>query len=261
MPKVAKSKTEEKTKEVKKPATKKIVVEAVVPVVKVVPKAAKRSEKIENLQAEVRDLAGKIIETISLPKEIFGAALNKQLIAQAVRVHLANTRRGTVSTKTRGEVRGSTRKIYRQKGTGRARHGGVRAPIFVHGGLVFGPKPRDYSLAMPQKMRRKALFTALSAKMQESTITFIAGLDKIEPKTKAFVATLKSLALDGKEKSILLVLPSMKEHSNLVKAARNVPGISYMQANGLNTYDVLRHKAIIMTKDAVKTLQDTFLKG
>src|SRR5581483_3879222 len=122
------------------------------------------------LSASVYDLKGKAIGRVTLPSEVFGVEENPHLLAQAVRVYLANQRQGTVSTKTRGEVQGSTRKIYRQKGTGRARHGGIRAPIFVHGGIVFGPKPREFSLSMPQKMRRLALFTALSGKVKDGEL-------------------------------------------------------------------------------------------
>src|SRR5258708_225116 len=125
----------------------------------------KTEKKYTPVSVDVIGVDGKVSGKVSLPGEMFGEKVNKTLLAQAVRVYLANQRQGNASTKTRGEVDGSTAKIYRQKGTGRARHGSKRAPIFVKGGLVFGPKPRDFSLALPQKMKRKALFGALSAKV------------------------------------------------------------------------------------------------
>src|SRR5579885_383385 len=151
-----------------------------------------------NLLIDVYGIDRKVSGKVSLPHVIFGEKVNKQLLAQAVRVYLANKRQGTVSTKTRGEVDGSTRKIYRQKGTGRARHGSVRAPIFVHGGVVHGPKPRDYSLNLPKKMRRKALFSALSAKLQDGQIKVVAGFEKLEPKTKAFISAITPFQFDKK---------------------------------------------------------------
>src|SRR3989338_5152877 len=137
-----------------------------------------RKKLDKGLVAKVFDTKGALKKTIDLPKEIFGVQENNILLAQAVRVYLANQRQGTVSTKTRGEVAGSTRKIYRQKGTGRARHGSIRAPIFVHGGLVFGPKPRDYSMKFPKKMRKAALASALSSKVNDAQVKVVDGLEK-----------------------------------------------------------------------------------
>src|SRR3989344_7875158 len=134
----------------------------------------------KGLKADVFDLSGKVTTTVTLPEYLFGAKVNRPLMAQAVRVYLANQRAGTQSTKTRGEVDGSTRKIYRQKGTGRARHGGIRAPIFVGGGIAHGPKPHDFSRELPQKMRRAALFSALSGKLKDGEVKIMKNLDKIE---------------------------------------------------------------------------------
>src|SRR5882724_11511103 len=144
-----------------------------------------KSDK-KTLALDVYGLDGKVAEKVTVPAAIFGEKVNKTLLAQAVRVYLANKRQGNASTKTRGEVDGSTRKIYRQKGTGKARHGSVRAPIFVHGGVVFGPKPRDFSLSLPKKMKRKALFSALSAKLQGKELIVVSSLETITPKTKNF---------------------------------------------------------------------------
>jgi large subunit ribosomal protein L4 len=220
--------------------------------------AASTVQKHHGLTVAVYDLKGKVTENIALPKGIFGEKVNSTLIAQAVRVYLANQRAGSASTKTRGEVQGSTRKIYRQKGTGRARHGGVRAPIFVHGGIAHGPRPHDFSLSLPKKMRRKALFSALSAKLQAEEVRVLTGLNKIEPKTKAASTMLKQLALEQKKRKILLVLPVGME--NVTRAVRNLSGVTYMPANQLNTYDVVNHKTLLFMKEALETLEKTFLK-
>src|SRR3989344_6029979 len=132
--------------------------------------SASKTTKKGSLFAPVYDLKGAKSGTLALPKEVFGTKVNNSLMAQAVRVYLANQRQGNATTKTRGEVQGSSKKIYRQKGTGRARHGSLRAPIFVKGGIVFGPKPRDFSLDLPKKMKRKALFSSLSAKAADSEV-------------------------------------------------------------------------------------------
>ena len=133
-------------------------------------KTQTRNVQKTGLNIDVFDIKGKNVGSISLPESIFKAKVNPQVVAQAVRVYLANQRQGTSSTKTRGEVQGSTRKIYRQKGTGRARHGSIRAPIFVHGGVAFGPKPRDFSLKIPSKIKQQALFSAFSSKFSADEI-------------------------------------------------------------------------------------------
>ena len=217
--------------------------------------AATKSNK---LTVDVLDLTGKVVEKISLPEEIFGVKVNKVLVAQAVRVYLANQRQGTASTKTRGEVQGSTRKIYRQKGTGRARHGSIRAPIFVHGGVVFGPKPRDYSLKLPQKMKRKALFSALSAKFNDGEIKILQDLEKIEPKTKKFAEVIKNLGLENKKKKILLITDTGTD--NLKRAARNIEGVTIAAAQRLNTYDILNSRELIFMRGAIEKLSQHFLK-
>ena len=211
------------------------------------------------LTVDVYDIEGKISGKVSLPVEIFGEKVNKILLAQAVRVHLANKRQGTVSTKTRGEVDGSTRKIYRQKGTGRARHGSIRAPIFVKGGVVFGPKPRDFSLGFPKKMKRKALFSALSAKLIDNEIQVMSGFSAIEPKTKLFVEVLRKAGLEGKKRKLLLVLPA--GFDNLKRAARNVEGVTLLAANQLNAYEVLNTRKLLLMKEAIAEMEKQYLKN
>jgi large subunit ribosomal protein L4 len=210
------------------------------------------------LTIDVMDLAGKVVESFALPTEMFGEEVNKKLLAQAVRVYLANKRQGTASTKTRGEVDGSTRKIYRQKGTGRARHGSIRAPIFVKGGIVFGPKPRDFSMTLPQKMRRKALFSALSAKLGDGEVRVLGGLEKIEPKTKLFAQALIKLGFDSKKRKLLLVTAGSVE--NVKKASRNIAGVSISPAKQLNAYDVLSNKHILFMKEAIDEMKNHFMK-
>lgn len=232
------------------PRVKKEVVETPKAAVKA-PKVAKVAPKKDTLALDVYDVKGKVVGSVDLPQEVFGTEVNAQLVAQAVRVYRANQRVGTASTKTRGEVQGSSRKIYKQKGTGRARHGSVRAPIFVHGGVVFGPKPRDYSLAMPKKMKKKALFMALSAKLKDGGIKVVAGLEKLTPKTKEMVSVLNNLSLNDSKKKILLVLPSSGTES-VVKAIRNIEGVTYMPATHINTYEILNNRVVLFMKDALE---------
>lgn len=215
------------------------------------------AKKDTGLTVDVFDTTGKVTATLSLPEEIFGAKINDALMSQAVRVYLANQRSGTASTKTRGEVQGSTRKIYRQKGTGRARHGGIRAPIFVGGGIAHGPRAHDFSLTMPKKMRRLALFSAITTKQQAGSIKIVDGFEALEPKTKVFAAALNALVTD-KKKKVLFVLPGKTD--NVEKASRNLEGVTYVLANQLNTYDVLNTKTIVMMKPAIETMTQTFIK-
>jgi large subunit ribosomal protein L4 len=251
--KVSKTVAKTKVSTEKKPVATTVKSEAAVSVSK------KATEKrYAAVSVNVVDLAGKVVGKVSLPAEMFGNTVNKVLLAQAVRVYLANQRQGNASTKTRGEVDGSTRKIYRQKGTGRARHGSVRAPIFVKGGIVFGPKPRDYSLALPQKMKRKALFSALSAKVKDNEITVIDGLTGIKPKSKVFAEMLKKLGVADKKQHLLFVTSG--DVSAVIRAGRNVPGVYFLPSKQVNTYEVLAAKRLIVMKDAVSEMSSHFLK-
>lgn len=210
-----------------------------------------KKEKVEgSLTVAVYDAKGKEAGTMELPKEVFGAKINPVLMAQAVRVYLANQRQGDANTKTRGQVDGSTRKIYRQKGTGRARHGGVRAPIFVGGGVAHGPKSKEFELALSKKMKKAAVLSALSSLAQNGQIKVVSGWEKIEPKTKGAAEALSAMGLS--DKKALLVMP--KHLDNVFKAARNINKVKVSAAAMLNTYDVLNAGTLVLMKETVETL-------
>ncbi len=209
-------------------------------------------------KADLYTLTGRKSGQISLPKEIFAAPVNEQLMAQAARVYLSNQRNAKAKTKTRAEVRGSRRKIWRQKGTGRARHGDRYAPIFVGGGRAHGPTGEEnYKLRMSKAMKKKALFSALTSKAKAKEIIAIKGLAKIEPKTKAMAKTIKALPLE-KSKKILLVLPSVLD--NVIRAGRNLSGLELTQANQLNPYQILNHDQLILMEESLEKIKETYLK-
>lgn len=213
---------------------------------------------VSTLSVKVFDAKGTEMKTVELPKEIFSQKENSPLLAQYVRVYLANQRQGTASAKTRGEVTGSTRKIYRQKGTGKARHGSIKAPIFVGGGVVGGPKPKDYSLKINKKQRRTALFLALTLKQKEHAI-FVADKDlmAIEPKTKLIARFLTNTGTIHQK--ILFVLPKM-EKNNFILASRNIPDIDIVDAQSLNPFLLLQVKKIIFVDNALSVMETHFLK-
>jgi large subunit ribosomal protein L4 len=193
---------------------------------------------------------------INLPEEIFETEVKPTLLAQAVRVFLANQRRAKAKVKTRGEVKGSGRKIWRQKGTGRARHGDRYAPIFVGGGIAHGPTGQEnYTLKMSKKMKKKAFFGALTAKFKANEIVLVEGLEKIKPKTKEISQVLKKLA--GKEKKILIISPGVVE--NISRAAKNLKGVQLAQASLLNTYQVLNGGKLVFMTESLPVLEKTFL--
>ena len=204
--------------------------------------------KASGLLVPVYSLAGRAAGTMTLPKEIFGREVNKTLLAQALRVYMTNQKTFTGYTKTRGEVVGSTAKIWRQKGTGRARHGAITAPIFVGGGIVFGPKPRKVRLNLSQKMKKQALLSALSSKMTDKEILGISGLEKATGKTKQIAKLLEKV----NSKSVLLVIDGRMD--KVFRGARNIPGVLVLPANQLNAYEVLKHQKLLITKDAVEVL-------
>lgn len=214
---------------------------------------AKKIEKKSKLSLSIYNIEGKEEKTVELPKEVFSVSANPNLLAQAVRVYLVNQRQGNVKVKTRGEVIGSTRKIYRQKGTGKARHGAIKAPIFVGGGVAHGPKQKDYHLKFNKKERKIALFAALSKKLKEKKIF---GLEDkaliIKPKTKIFVNFLQNLKLLDKDN--LIILPKM-EKSNLILAMKNISRISFIDVNSLNPYLLLKNNNLIFIEKALEVFK------
>ncbi len=217
-------------------------------------KPVKKTVASEGLSTQVLGLDGKAKGKMTLPSEVFGQKPNKQLLAQAVRVYLANQREGSASTKTRGEVEGSTRKIYRQKGTGRARHGSIRAHIFVGGGIVFGPVPHSFSMNFPVKMKRKALAGALSSQLQAENIIVVDGLEGVE-KTKAVSQALMAV---GAQKNVLLVVA--KEAGATARAARNIAYVDVVPSTSVNTYDVLAHQKVVLMKDSIAQMKEIITK-
>lgn len=215
---------------------------------KVIVSEKKVATRVSGLSVPVYSLTGRASGNIALPKDVFGAEINQKLLAQAVRVYETARKTQPANTKTRGEVQGSTAKIFRQKGTGRARHGSIRAPIFVGGGIVFGPKPRKVTLDLPKKMRNKALICALSLKAQEKEVIGLSGAEKATGKTKE----ISNLINKMKVKSALFVTGDKLD--NVVRGIRNIQGMSITPANQLNAYEVLKYKSLIVTKDAIEKL-------
>lgn len=201
----------------------------------------------------VYDMAGKKTGEMELSDAIFGIEPNKSVMHAAVVNYLANQRQGTQSTLTRTEVRGGGRKPWRQKGTGHARQGSIRAPQWRHGGIALGPKPRDYSYSLNKKVKRLALKSAFSSKVLEQSIIVVDAISLSEIKTKSMVSMLKAL---GAEKKALIVMPATD--MNVVKSARNIPGVKTALVNTLNVYDVLNCDKFIVAKDAVAKIEEVY---
>lgn len=199
----------------------------------------------------VYTLAGVASGQMELPKEIFGQKVNKTLLAQAMRVYINSQKIMTGSTKTRGQVKGSTAKIWKQKGTGRARHGARKAPIFVGGGVAFGPKFRKVNLSLPKKMKKSALISAFSSKMSDKDIFGVSGADKATGKTKE-MATFMTKALNSKTQTALIVTGAKMD--NVVRAAKNLPNLEVLPVNLINAYEVFSHRKIFITKEAIEKL-------
>ena len=201
----------------------------------------------------VYNMEGKAIGEIELSEEIFAAPINEAAMHLMVRSYLAAQRQGTQSALTRGEVRGGGRKIYRQKGTGNARHHGNRAPQFKHGGVVFAPKPRDYDLAVNKKVRRVAFKSAMTAKLNAGEIIVVDKIELKEAKTKLMAGVLKALKA---EKKALVVLPEPEE--SVVRATANLAEAKVSYVNTINVYDLLNAEKIIVLKAAMENLQEVY---
>lgn len=204
-------------------------------------------------KVNVYNQSGEIVGSIELSDKVFGQEVNKPLIHQVIVAQLANRRQGTKSALTRAEVRGGGRKPWRQKKTGRARHGSIRSPQWYHGGVVFAPKPRDFSQKINKKAKRLALLSALSAKVLDDEIMVLDDLKLVSAKTREVADVLKNLKLD---KSVLLVLPELDE--SVVRASRNIPTVNTICTDFINVYDVVRHNKVVMLKSAVKKIEEAY---
>ncbi len=203
-------------------------------------------------KVSVYDMAGKKTGEMELNENVFGVEINEAVVHQAVVMQLASQRLGTAATKTRGMVRGGGRKPWRQKGTGRARSGSTRSPIWVGGGTVFGPLPRSYSFSMPRKQRRLAIKSALTAKVQDGELLVVEDITFAEPKTKNVVQMLSDFAAADNKALII----TADQQDNVEKSARNIPGVKTITSLGLNVYDLLHHDKIFITKDAVNRVEE-----
>ena len=199
------------------------------------------------------NIAGQTIGELELKESIFGVEVNESALHAVVKAYLANQRQGTQSALTRAEVRGGGIKIYRQKGTGRARHSSNRAPLFTHGGVVFAPKPRDYRLSVNKKVKRLAMKSALSSKVNDGDIIVYDALDIAAPKTKEMVKALNAVSV----KKALIVLPEKDELGE--RAAANIPGVKTTLVGTLNVYEILKYDTLILTKDAVAKIEEVYV--
>jgi large subunit ribosomal protein L4 len=200
---------------------------------------------------DIIDLSNKVVGTLDLSDDVFGVPVNEDLLYEAVRHHLACVRRGTASTKTRHEVAGSGKKLWKQKGTGRARMGSIRSPLWRHGGTVHGPQPRDYSYKLPKKMQIGALKSALSAKLRDGELRVVTEFTVSEAKSK-----LMRKALDGLEASRTILLVDNSANRNLALASRNLEGVKLVSSREVNVYDLLGHQHVLFTQEAAKKISE-----
>lgn len=207
-------------------------------------------------QVSVYNLDGEVVAQIEVSDHVFGVPFNQAVVHQVVVGQLANSRQGTASTKDRGEVSGSTRKMYAQKHTGRARAGSIKSPLRRGGGIIFGPKPRSYRQSLPKKMRRLALRCVLSAKLRDNELMVLEQLTLAQPKTKEMVRILGALGVDT---PTLIVTAEPEE--NVVKSARNLPAVKTMPAGLLNAVDILAYKTLLMTVPAVRKTEELWGDG
>ena len=205
------------------------------------------------LKTNVYDMSGKLVGEIELSEAVFGIEPNQAVVHEVVKNHLANKRQGTQSALTRAEVSGGGRKPWRQKGTGRARQGSTRAPQWTHGGIVFAPKPRDYSYTLNKKSRRLALKSALSAKAAEAAIVVIDSIQMETPKTKEFAAFLNAVGCNCKT-----LVVTAEANANVIKSGRNIPGCEITFANLINVYDIVNATKLVVDKAALAKIEEVF---
>jgi large subunit ribosomal protein L4 len=207
------------------------------------------------VQVPVYSLTGEVVEQMELSQAIFALPFNEAVVHQAMVRQLANRRQGTASTKTRGEVSGSTKKLYPQKHTGRARRGSIKSPLLRGGGVVFGPKPRTYRQSMPKKMRQLALKCLLSAKVKEGNIKLVQELDFKGPKTRDMIDVLSSLGID----SPTLIITAQST-PNVVKSAANLPEVKVLPADLINVLDLLSYEMLVATVPAIRNIEQIWGK-
>lgn len=207
------------------------------------------------LKANTYNLTGQATGQVDLPETLFGLKVRPHHLWRSVTTHLSNQRLGTVKTKSKGEVSGGGKKPFKQKGTGNARQGSIRAVQFVGGGIAHGPKPRDYSLELPKKMRQQALAESLSDKAKRGKIMVIENLKFDAPKTKQAVSLLKSLGLDNQKCLIIIE----KSKPTVLKSFRNLPKVMVLSRENLNTYQVLNHEVVVLTQSTLKQLVESKL--
>ncbi|MGB9661599.1 MAG: 50S ribosomal protein L4 [Moorellaceae bacterium] len=200
----------------------------------------------------VYNIQGQQVGEMELDERVFGVEVNNALLHEVVVAQLASKRRGTASTKGWAEVSGGGRKPWRQKGTGRARAGSIRSPLWRGGAVIFGPRPRNYGYRLPKKMRRLALRSALSAKVQEGNLVVLDELKLSRPRTKDMINILKALQV-GEDKALIV---TGSKDKNVELSARNIPGVTLLPSEGLNVYDVLAHDKLVITREAVERVQE-----
>jgi large subunit ribosomal protein L4 len=201
---------------------------------------------------ELKNITGKAVGSIDLDDTVFGAEIHEHLLWETVKWQLAKRRAGTASTKRLGEVRGSSKKVWKQKGTGQARQGSRQAPHWVGGGSVFGPKPRDYSYTMPRKAKKVALRSALSLRASEHKLVVLDAFST-DGKTRSVAAALAALGVAQPAHKVLIV--DAKDNGGLVRGVRNLPSSQWLAPEGLNVYDILRHETLVLTQAAAKQIE------
>lgn len=204
-------------------------------------------------KVDVYDITGKKVNTVELNEKVFGIEPNENIVHSVLVNYLANQRQGTQSTKTRSEVRGGGRKPWRQKGTGRARQGSIRAPQWIKGGIALGPKPRSYKYTVNKKEKRLAIRSVLSSKVLENKLTVVDKLELAEIKTKSMVKAFNDLKVEGKT---LVIIP--EKNLNVQASAKNIEGVKTILVNTINIYDLLKYTNLVLTLDTVKKLEEVY---
>ncbi|MGB3367836.1 MAG: 50S ribosomal protein L4 [Acidaminobacteraceae bacterium] len=202
---------------------------------------------------DILNISGDRVGEIELNENVYGAEVNEHVLYEVVKNYLANQRQGTQSAKTRAEVRGGGKKPFRQKGTGNARQGTIRAPHFVGGGVAFAPKPRDYSYKLPKKVKRLAFRSALSSKINEGEVIIIDSISFDAPKTREMVNVLANIKADRKA-----LVVTLEKQDNVVKSASNIKGVEASYVGTLNVYEILKHTSLVMTKEAAEKIGEVY---